>query len=139
MHEHVIPLQKNDNASVMFGMSILQIEFCAWLKLSLMVCNHQSIHLYYCIFVHMHIKVHITVTRLIHSSPFRTNHVFELSVCFIQTGIPRPPFFIFYILGLQHLERGVQNQDKRHTGCISEQLYETTWNSIRQTFNLKPN
>jgi hypothetical protein len=38
---------KNDNASVMFGMSILQIEFCAWLKFSLMVCNYHAFTVFY--------------------------------------------------------------------------------------------
>jgi hypothetical protein len=41
---NVLCCYKNDNANVMFRMLILQIEFYAWLKFSLMVCIHQDMH-----------------------------------------------------------------------------------------------
>ena len=89
---------KNDNASLMFIMSILQIEFCAWLKFSLMVCNHQGMYLQYCTFVHMHIKVHITITRLLLLNLLELTFSLNYQFASYRTGIPRPPFFIFQII-----------------------------------------
>jgi len=100
---------KTNNARVMFGMSILQNEFCGWPKI--LIDGLQSRYVFIVLYIYAYT----------HKSSCHRNKInllfnlLELTISLnyqfasYRIGIPRPPFLIFYIITcLQPYTRSIE-------------------------------